>query len=198
MEFEEFVRARSAALLRYGYVLAGNPHDAADLCQEALARLASTWSRVRNKTNPEGYVRTTMARLHINRWRRTRRESLVGEVPERGYADAGFDRVDGGSALWTALVALPPRQRTVLVLRYYEHHSDEEIAAVLGVSRGTVRSQAARGLDKLRAGWAGAAPQAAGYPTAGPPAGGRPAASHPAASHPAASHQDRTATGRSS
>ncbi|HEY2670905.1 MAG TPA: hypothetical protein VGJ07_11085 [Rugosimonospora sp.] len=69
------------------------------------ARLALSWSRVRNKSNPEGYVRTTMARLHVSRWRRSRREHLVGEVPEQGYADAGLDRVDGGGALWAALAA---------------------------------------------------------------------------------------------
>jgi RNA polymerase sigma-70 factor (sigma-E family) len=153
MEFEEFVRARSAALLRYGFVLSGNPHDAADLSQEALARLASTWSRVHNKSNPESYVRTTMARLHVSRWRHLRRERLVDEVPERGHADQEFDRVESGTELWTALAGLPARQRTVLVLRYYEHHTDEEIAAILGISRGTVRSQAARGLDKLRSSW---------------------------------------------
>jgi RNA polymerase sigma-70 factor (sigma-E family) len=179
MEFEEFVRARSTALLRYGFVLSGNPHDAADLCQEALARLALSWTRVRNKSNPEGYVRTTMARLHVSRWRRGRREHLVGEVPEQGYADAGLDRVDGGGALWAALAALPPKQRAVLVLRYYEHETDEEIAAILGISRGTVRSQAARGLDKLRSG-------------AGP------AADHPLGGRPTRSRPDRAGIGRSS
>ncbi|MEJ3742892.1 SigE family RNA polymerase sigma factor [Actinomycetes bacterium KLBMP 9797] len=152
--FEDYVRARSAALLRYGYVLTGNPHDAADLVQEALARLGSAWSRVRRKEAPEAYVRTTMARLHAGRWRRLRRERPVEDVPERGYADAGISRAEAESGLWRALACLPRRQRAVLVLRYYEHLSDEEIAGLLGVSRGTVRSQAARALDKLRANWA--------------------------------------------
>jgi DNA-directed RNA polymerase specialized sigma24 family protein len=71
--FDDFVRARSPALVRYGYVLAGNPHDAADLAQEALARLGSAWERVRRKDDPEGFVRTTMVRLHVSRWRRLRR-----------------------------------------------------------------------------------------------------------------------------
>ena len=152
MEFEEFVAVRSAALLRYGYVLSGNPHDAADLCQEALARLAEAWPRVRHKANPENYVRTTMVRLHVNRWRRLRREHPVGDLPDPPQTEAGFDRVEAG-VLWVALVGLPPRQRAVLVLRYYEHLTDEEIARMLGISQGTVRSQAARGLDKLRAAW---------------------------------------------
>jgi RNA polymerase sigma-70 factor (sigma-E family) len=144
-EFEEFVRTRGEALLRYGYVLTGNSEDAADLVQEALARLGDAWQRVRNKDNPEGYVRTIMVRHHIAAWRRRRRENLVADVPEQGflheYGDAG---------LWAELQRLPRRQRAVLVLRYYEDLPDAEIARILGVSRGTVRSQASRALDKLR------------------------------------------------
>jgi RNA polymerase sigma-70 factor (sigma-E family) len=149
-DFEWFVRTRSVALMRYGYVLSGNPHDAADLTQEALARLGETWGRVRDKGDPEGYVRTTMARLHVSWWRRTRRERLAGVLPERAYRDEGISRTDDDVGLWQALLVLPPRQRVVLVLRYYEQFSDEEIARMLAISRGTVRSQAARGLDKLR------------------------------------------------
>jgi RNA polymerase sigma-70 factor (sigma-E family) len=149
-DFEAFVRARSAALLGYGYLLAGNPHDAADLTQEALARLSQSWDRLHGKDNPEAYVRTTMARLHISWWRRRRREHSVGVLPEQGYSDERLARADGDIGLWQAVVALPRRQRVVLVLRYYEQYTDEEIADLLGISRGTVRSQAARGLDKLR------------------------------------------------
>ncbi|MET7833248.1 SigE family RNA polymerase sigma factor [Micromonospora sediminicola] len=149
--FEEFVRARWAALVRYGYVLTANPHDAADLTQEALARLGAAWPRVQRRDNPEAYVRTTMARLHISRWRRARRERLVSDVPDRPVVDPAIERVDASDELWPAVAALPPRQRAVLVLRYYEHRSDDEIAELLGISRGTVRSQAARALDKLRA-----------------------------------------------
>jgi RNA polymerase sigma-70 factor (sigma-E family) len=144
-DFDEFVRARGDALLRYGYVLSGNSEDAADLVQEALARLGDAWTRVRNKDDPEGYVRTTMVRLHIRSWRRRRRESLVATVPDHG----AHDRY-GDADLWAELQRLPRRQRAVLVLRYYEDLSDQEIADLLGVSRGTVRSQAARALDKLR------------------------------------------------
>lgn len=160
--FEDFVRARSAALMRYGYVLTGNPHDAADLAQEALARLGSAWSRVQRKDDPEGYARTIMARLHISWWRRLRRERLAANVPEREHIDPGFAHVDGDGGLWLALAALPRRQRAVLVLRYYEQRTDEEIAERLGISRGTVRSQASRGLDKLRASWTSEGPARAG------------------------------------
>lgn len=102
------------------------------------------------KGDPEGYVRTTMARLHISWWRRRRREHPVRSLPERGYADEGIARADGDVGLWHEVKALPNRQRVVLVLRYYEQLADDEIAGMLGISRGTVRSQAARGLDKLR------------------------------------------------
>ncbi|MEV0613668.1 SigE family RNA polymerase sigma factor [Nonomuraea sp. NPDC050404] len=144
-DFDEFIRARGDALLRYGYVLSGNSEDAADLVQEALARLGDAWPRVRNKHDPEGYVRTTMARLHIKSWRRRHREDLVAAVPERGEHDR-----HGDPDLWAELQELPRKQRAVLVLRYYEDLPDQEIAEILGVSRGTVRSQAARALDKLR------------------------------------------------
>ncbi|WP_231618538.1 SigE family RNA polymerase sigma factor [Nonomuraea sp. SBT364] len=145
MEFEDFVRARGPALLRYGYVLTGNADDAADLVQEALLRLSDTWRRVRNKDNPESYVRTIMARQHVSWWRKVRRERLTGELPEGSYTD----RHSTGE-LWKELATLPRRQRAVLVLRYYEDLSDQEIATILGISRGTVRSQAFRALNTLR------------------------------------------------
>lgn len=146
--FDNFVAEQTDALLRYGYVLTGNPHDAADLVQEALVRLCSAWPRVRLKDSPHSYVRTTMARLHISIWRRHRREHLIGKPPERVHHEVFPPDEDQG--LWEELAALPRRQRAVLVLRYYEQLSDAEIAKVLGISPGTVRSQAFRGLDKLR------------------------------------------------
>jgi RNA polymerase sigma-70 factor (sigma-E family) len=152
--FDAFMRARAPSLMRYGYALTGNWHDAADLVQEALARVGARWARVHGRGNPEQYVRTTMARLHVSWWRRRRREWLVGSVPERPYVDSALARADVRGELWQALSALPARQRAVLVLRYYEHCSDAEISSVLGISRGTVRSQASRGLDRLRGSWA--------------------------------------------
>jgi RNA polymerase sigma-70 factor (sigma-E family) len=155
--YEEFVTTRAQALLRYGFVLTGNADDAADLLQESLIRLRGAWGRVLNKNDPEGYVRKIMARQHISVWRRRRREHLMGAVPERHYDDRGLERAESDPRLWEALAVLPRRQRAVLVLRYYEDLSDEEIAGMLGISRGTVRSQAARALDKLRADWRPAA-----------------------------------------
>lgn len=146
--FDRFVAEQADALLRYGYVLTGNPHDAADLVQETLLRVRRAWSRVRRKDNPNSYARTTMARLHISIWRRHRREHLIGDPPDRAGPEVfPFEQQQG---LWEELSALPRRQRAVLVLRYYEQLTDAEIAKVLGISPGTVRSQASRGLDKLR------------------------------------------------
>jgi len=155
--FADFVRDRSPALYRYGYVLTGNAHDADDLVQEALIRLRGAWKRVRRTDDPIGYVRTTMARLHISTWRRRRREHLTHDVPDTGRDDPRLAEVETevarGSAetVWHLMATLPPRQRAVLVLRFYEHLSDAEIATTLGISSGTVRSQASRALEKLRA-----------------------------------------------
>ena len=153
VSFDDFVAARADALMRYAYVLTGDPHDAADLLQETLVRVRAAWNGIVNKHEPEGYVRTAMARLHISAWRRRRRERLTPEPPERPYSDLGLARAEGDDGLWLALGRLPRKQRAVLVLRYYESLSDVEIAGVLGISRGTVRSQASRALDKLRTTW---------------------------------------------
>jgi RNA polymerase sigma-70 factor (sigma-E family) len=152
--FADFVRHRAAALYRYGYVLTGNHHDADDLVQDALIKLRGHWSRVARRDDPTGYVRTTMTRLHVSTWRRRRREWPTSAVPDRAVADPAFDRVETAgpaAALRAVLATLPPKQQAVLVLRFYERLTDAEIAATLGVTRGTVRSQASRALDKLRA-----------------------------------------------
>ncbi|MEU5859905.1 sigma factor [Nonomuraea sp. NPDC047529] len=105
------MQARGAALLRYGYVLTENPDDAADLVQEALLKLGGTWRKVRNKDNPESYIRTIMTRQHVSWWRGRRREQLTDEVPEGAYTDS-----HSSGELWRELATLPRRQRVVLVL----------------------------------------------------------------------------------
>ncbi|EID54201.1 SigE family RNA polymerase sigma factor [Saccharomonospora xinjiangensis] len=148
-DFSEFVQSSLPGLLRYGHALTGNPHDAADLVQSVLEKIGSRWSSVLRKTgDPLAYVRRSMTNAHISRWRRFRRESLVAEVPESGpvvHTDP-FEH----EPLWRALRELPPRQRAVIVLRYYEGLSEAEIAAALGVSQGTVKSQASKALASLR------------------------------------------------
>ncbi|MEV4171952.1 SigE family RNA polymerase sigma factor [Nonomuraea sp. NPDC049709] len=146
--FTEFVAERANALLRYGYALSGNPHDAADLTQEALIRLHRAWSRVRRKEDPERYTKVIMTRLHISAWRLRRREHLAWALPETPLHDALPS--DDDQELWQALEGLPRKQRAVLVLRFYEQLADAEIAELLGISQGTVRSHASLGLAKLR------------------------------------------------
>jgi RNA polymerase sigma-70 factor (sigma-E family) len=149
-DFGEFVRAVLPGLLRYGHVLTGNPHDAADLVQGVLERIGARWPTVRRKTgDPVAYARRAMANAHVSRWRRTRRESLVADLPDI-QAVYQPDRF-ADEPLWQALRALPPRQRAVMVLRYYEDLSEAEIASTLGVTAGTVKSQANKAMANLRA-----------------------------------------------
>ncbi|MEV0586828.1 SigE family RNA polymerase sigma factor [Nonomuraea sp. NPDC050310] len=149
--FEAFVAARLDALFGYAMVLTRDRHDAEDLVQEALTRTGTRWNRVLRKDDPEGYVRTTMLRLMTNRWRRGRRELATADLPESAAEDRALARVDSDAGLAARIAELPPRMRAVLVLRYVEERSEEEIAHLLGCSRGTVKSQASRALARLRA-----------------------------------------------
>ena len=142
--FDAFVRSRLPHLLRFGVVLTGSEQAAADLVQDALERTLLRWSRIESD-DPEGYVRRVMVTHNVSLWRRVRRERLTADVPERSYVDRQHD-----PALWQALSQLPPRQRAVIALRYYEDLSEAQIAEVLGVSAGTVKSQASRAMAKLR------------------------------------------------
>ena len=147
-DFAEFVRVALPGLLRYGHALTGNPHDAADLVQTVLEKVGSRWRGQRDFCDePLAYVRKAMANAHVSRWRRTRRENLVAELPDSAVVQ--FDRLDN-EPLWQALRGLPPRQRAVIVLRYYEGLSEAEIAETLGVTKGTVKSQASKALVTLR------------------------------------------------
>jgi DNA-directed RNA polymerase specialized sigma24 family protein len=111
-EFDEFLRSRHAALLRFAHVLTGDPHAAADLVQEALEKAGLKWRRIRQQDAPESYVRRSMLNAHINHGRRRRRERLVADAPEwGGPVDEPRD-----DALWRLLATLPAQQRAVLVL----------------------------------------------------------------------------------
>ena len=145
--FDAFVHARLPALLRFAYALTGDPHTAADLVQDALERSGMRWNRIERQGDPEGYVRRAILNGRISRWRKHRRETLVDCVPERLTSYEVPSRDD---QLWQLLATLPPRQRAVLVLRYYEDMSEMQIAATLGCSPGTVKSQSSKALAKLR------------------------------------------------
>lgn len=148
-DFAEFVRAALPGLLRYGHALTGNPHDAADLVQTVLEKVGARWTKISGDcSDPSAYVRKAMVNTHVSRWRRTRRETLLAEFPDVPAAE-GRDRLEA-EPVWTALRALPPRQRAVVVLRYYEGLSEVEIADNLGISCGTVKSQSSKALTTLR------------------------------------------------
>ena len=142
--FDAFVRARLPHLLRLGRALTGSEHAGADLVQDALERSLMRWSRIESD-DPEGYVRRVMVTRSISAWRRVRRERLTAQVPERPYDDPQAD-----PSLWAAMAQLPPRQRAVIALRYYEDLTEAQTAELLGVSAGTVKSQANRAIAKLR------------------------------------------------
>ncbi len=155
--FDGFVRASHAPLLRAAVLLTSDHHHAQDLVQETYARLAQRWpALVRQGVDPFPYARTVLYRLAVDRWRaRARRpESPIADVEP--YADASpraaappagtEDRV----VLLQALARLTPKQRAVLVLRYWEDRTEVETAALLGCSVNTVKSQAPHALQRLR------------------------------------------------
>jgi RNA polymerase sigma-70 factor (sigma-E family) len=146
--FDEFVATRSPALLRTAYLLTGDHGLAEDLLQTALAKCWFAWGRIDGP--PEPYVRRALATTYATWWRRRwRGERPTGELPDRG-GPLATTSVDDRDALWRALGALPRRQRAVVVLRYYEDLSEVETAVALGISIGTVKSQAAKALAALR------------------------------------------------
>jgi RNA polymerase sigma-70 factor (sigma-E family) len=143
--FDEFVAARSGALLRTAYLLTHDHGRAEDLLQTALTKAWFSWSRV---DSPEAYVRRIMVNTYASWWRRRwNGEHATDEVPERS---AQASDQDGAADLWTALGNLPRRMRAVVVLRYFEDLTETETAALLGVSVGTVKSQTAKAFAKLR------------------------------------------------
>jgi RNA polymerase sigma-70 factor (sigma-E family) len=147
--FREFVSARSPTLMRLAFLLTGgDQHAAEDLLQTALTRTAARWRTV---DSPEAYVRQAMYRQQVSWWRLAwrRRETAVPHPPERGRPDATHG-VELRIVVRQALARLTPRQRAVLVLRYFEDLPEAEVAALLGCSVGTVRSTAHRSLARLR------------------------------------------------
>jgi RNA polymerase sigma-70 factor (sigma-E family) len=148
-DFERYVARRHTALLRTAYLLTGDSHAAEDLVQTALARAWLAWPRIREPAGVDTYVRRILVNTQRSFWRRRRvHELLVGSVPEReSWIGATSDL---HQVLWAALADLPRQQRATLVLRYYEDLSTSEIAEVLGVSAGTVKSNASRALAALR------------------------------------------------
>ncbi len=150
-DFSAYMSARQAALYRTAYLLAGDHAGAEDLLQNAFAKLYLSWDKVRDRGALDGYVRRIMLNEHNSLWRRAwkRREHSIDTVPESGSSDAYDDGASG--ELWSFVQTLPPKQRSVVVLRYYEQLTEAETADLLGISVGTVKSQTSRALAALRA-----------------------------------------------
>lgn len=149
--FDEFVLARTRSLLHTAYLLTGDTGTAEDLLQTALVKAHRSWSRITDGGDPEAYVRRILVNTYATWWRRRWRfETPHGDLPEPpGIADHA-DAVSEHDVAWRLVQSLPARQRAVLVLRYWEDLPEAEIAEVLGISRGTVKSQAAKALARLR------------------------------------------------
>ena len=145
-EFAEFADAQTSRLLGLAYALTGNRHDAWDLTQETLARLAERWRRVH--TDPVAYSRTVMVRLNIDRIRHLRRELLSGATPDRAAPAQQLGEVDAW--LVEALATLSARQRTALALRHVEDLDVGQIADRMGCSIGTAKSHLSRGTHRLK------------------------------------------------
>lgn len=145
--FDEFVRARGAALHQTAYLLTGDWSLAEDLLQTALAKSYLRWDRIED---PEGYVRRVLVNTYASWWRRRWRGEVPHDVLPDAESDDRWGDVDARAALRDALSRLPRRMRAVVVLRFHEDLTEAAVAEVLGISVGTVKSQCAKALAKLR------------------------------------------------
>ncbi len=148
-DFGEFVASALPALLHFGHLLTGDRDAAEDLVQTALVKTLRAWRGVVRKDDPMAYVKRAMVTSRFTVWRRWGAHVSGDGVPEIAVDDGAGERAEH-AAMIAALRGLPPRQRAVLVLRYYEDLPERDIAQLLGCRPGTVKSQAARGLATLR------------------------------------------------
>ncbi len=158
--FEQYAAAAWSTLYRSAYLLAGNHADAEDLAQQTLIKAHGAWAKVTSSDSPNAYVRRILTNTFLSskRPKARRLELLTDEMPEWGHAPAAGTAARGTPgegdermALWPHVKQLPPQQRAVIVLRYFEDLSEAEIAETLGCSRGNVKSTAHRALKSLRA-----------------------------------------------
>lgn len=149
--FEEYASGAWPSLYRYAYLLAGNHADAEDLAQQTLVKAYGAWSKVVRADSPTAYLRRTLTNTYLSQKRpKARRAELLTDAPPEGRA-APPPGPEDRMVLWPHVRSLPPRQRAVVVLRYYEDLSEQQIADVLGCSTGNVKSTAHRALQSLRA-----------------------------------------------
>jgi RNA polymerase sigma-70 factor (sigma-E family) len=148
-DFSAFVMSRWPGLVRLAFGLTGDRCAAEDIAQATLARAFVAWRRVRRADDPDAYLRRILVNTSNRRFRRRRVAEEPGDPPETAV-EGPADMVGERAALLAALRQLPPRQRAVVVLRYWEDLTDTQIGAALGCSPGTVRSQLSRALARLR------------------------------------------------
>ena len=149
-DFREFVSSRGRALLRSAVLLTGNLADAEDLVQSALAKTYQAWDRIEDRNALDGYVRRAMVNTHISWWRRRRVDEYpTDEIPDQPAADESGNS-ELHDTLQRAIDRLPQRMRAAVVLRYFEDMTEAEVADILGVSQGTVKSTVSRAVAKLR------------------------------------------------
>lgn len=148
--YAEFARAEMDQLTRVALLLTGQQQAAEDLVQETLVRAYVHWKKVARADSPRAYVRRTMTNAFLRQKERDRaRPELLGSVPDAAL-DGGYGQVDARAEVRQALLALPRRQRTAVVLRHYEHMTEAETARAMGCAVGTVKSLTSRGLASLR------------------------------------------------
>jgi RNA polymerase sigma-70 factor (sigma-E family) len=148
-EFVEFAKASSARLQRAAFLLTADRHQAEEIAQATLVRVYAAWGRVRRK-DPYSYARTVLANLVNDQWRRPLREYATEVMPEREASRDVADEVARRRWLISALQALSPRERSVIVLRHLFDASEADVARDMNLSLGTVKSLNSRGLAKLR------------------------------------------------
>jgi RNA polymerase sigma-70 factor (sigma-E family) len=148
-DFDRLVADNAVGLLRTAYLIVGDLHEAEDVVRETLFKVARRWPRVSRMDHPAAYARRILVKLalHGSPRRSRRRIELTEPLPDGSAAPA--IQLDRHDELHAALAALPPRQRTVLVLRYFLDLPEAEVAAALQCSLGTVKSTASRGLARL-------------------------------------------------
>jgi RNA polymerase sigma-70 factor (sigma-E family) len=150
--FESWLAAREPALQRTAHLLTGDVHAAQDLVQNTLAKLYLAWDRIDHVEDVNAYARRILLNELRTAWRRPvrRREQTTDEVPDV-VAPAQPEYDGQHEAVWRFVASLPPKQRAVVVLRFYEQLTEAEIADLMGISLGTVKSQSSRALAALRA-----------------------------------------------
>ena len=149
-DFAEFVAARWGSLYRLAYLLTASPTGAEDLLQTTLEKAYMNWARIGRMEYAEAYVRRMLANISVS----SRRRAWIGEQPWDELPETVDDSAEvpvlDRHLFWPLVCALPPRQRAVIVLRYYEDLTEAQIAGVLGCAPGTVKSQAAAAIGALR------------------------------------------------